>query len=118
MLTEKGHQDMFYGKESQRMATRSSSISTTKLIFQNDIVKNFSSLRLSSSLVEVAKTLLHEIMWTEKGHQEMFYGKESQRMATRFSSISTIKLIFQNDIVKNFSSLRTFFKLQKLCYAK
>jgi hypothetical protein len=49
--------------------------------------------------VEVAKTLLHEIMWTEKGHQEMFYGKESQRMATRFSSISTIKLIFQNDIV-------------------
>jgi hypothetical protein len=93
MLTEKGHQDMFYGKESQRMATRFSSISTTKLIFQNDIVKNFSSLRLSSSLVEVAKTLLHEIMWTEKGHQEMFYGKESQRVATRFSSISTIKLI-------------------------
>jgi hypothetical protein len=39
---------------------------------------------LSSSLVEVAKTLLHEKVLTEKGHQEMFYGKESQRIATRF----------------------------------
>jgi hypothetical protein len=31
--------------------------------------------KFSSSLVEVAKSLLHEKMLTEKGHQEMFYGK-------------------------------------------
>jgi hypothetical protein len=58
--------------------------------------------------VEVAKILLHEKMLTEKGHQEIFYGKESQRLVTRFSSISTIKLIFQNYILKNISSLQTF----------
>jgi hypothetical protein len=86
-----------------------------KLIFQNYVLKNFSSLGLSLSLVEVTKTLLHEIMLTEKGHQEMFYGKESQRIATRFSSISTIKLIFQNDIVKNFSSIQTFFISWRSC---
>jgi hypothetical protein len=44
----------------------------------------------SSSLVEVAKILLHEIMLNEKGPQEMFYEKESQRIATRLSSISTL----------------------------
>jgi hypothetical protein len=97
------------GNVSRKRIPRFASISTIKLIFQNYIFKISHLFKFSSSLVEVAKTLLHEKMLTEKGHQDMFYGKESQRMATRFSSISTTKLIFQNDIVKNFSSLQTFF---------